>query len=157
MTLNVTLTGLSLFFKSFPFLNTGISVAPPFTLSTQTWLLFWHGVLLLPPWLPGLESPQALCRTNSNTVFSLFWLQLGQTKWPHYMGNVSGTHRIACARSLNPQIVWDTPLKFPHTHYLGQTAFFGHLHSVDVPTHVKSLPSSCRFATLFLHRKVHYK
>ena len=46
----------------------------------QTWLLFWHGVLLLPTCLPGLESPQALRRTNSNAVFSLFWLQVGQAK-----------------------------------------------------------------------------
>ena len=29
-----------------------------------------------------LESPQVLHRTNSNAVFSLFWLQLGQTKRP---------------------------------------------------------------------------
>ena len=28
----------------------------------QTWLLFRHGVLLLPTCLPGLESLQALCR-----------------------------------------------------------------------------------------------
>ena len=44
-----------------------------------------HGVLLLPTCLPGLESPQALRRINSNAVLSLFWLQLGQTKRPHCM------------------------------------------------------------------------
>ena len=38
----------------------------------QTWLLFRHGVLLLPTCLPGLESPQALRRINSNAVLSLY-------------------------------------------------------------------------------------
>ena len=34
---------------------------------------------------PGLEGPQALRRITSNTVLSLFWLQLWQTKQPHSM------------------------------------------------------------------------
>ena len=51
----------------------------------QSWLLFQHGVLLLPTWLPGLKSPQAPCRIKSNAVLSLFWLELWQTKLPHCM------------------------------------------------------------------------
>ena len=39
---------------------------------SQTWLLFRHGALLLPTCLPGLESPQVLCRIKSNAVLSLF-------------------------------------------------------------------------------------
>ena len=58
----------------------------------QTWLLFRRGVLLLPTCLPGLESPQALRRIKSNAVLSLFWLELGQTKWPHCMLATSYTH-----------------------------------------------------------------
>ena len=51
----------------------------------QIWLLFRHGVLLLPPCLLGLESPQALCRIKSNAVLSLFWLELWGKKWPRCM------------------------------------------------------------------------
>ena len=51
----------------------------------QTWLLFRRGVLLLPSLLPGLESPQVLRKIKSNAVLSLFWLELGQKKWPHCM------------------------------------------------------------------------
>ena len=50
----------------------------------QTWVLFQRGVLLLPTYLPGLESPQALRRIKSNAVLSLL-TKLGQTKWPHCM------------------------------------------------------------------------
>ena len=45
----------------------------------QTWVLFQRGVLLLPTYLPGLESPQALRRIKSNAVLSLL-TKLGQTK-----------------------------------------------------------------------------
>ena len=48
-------------------------------------LLFRHGVLLLPTCLPGLESLKALSRIKWNVVLSLFWLEQGQTKWPHCM------------------------------------------------------------------------
>ena len=59
---------------------------PPFTFSTPNLapLFFRHGVLPLPTCTPGLKSPQALRRTNLKAAFFLFWLQLGQTKWPHY-------------------------------------------------------------------------
>ena len=38
---------------------------------SQTWLLFWQGVLLLASCVPRLKSSQSLCRTKSNAVFSL--------------------------------------------------------------------------------------
>ena len=61
---------------------------------SQTWLLFQHGVLLLATYLPRSKRSQAICRTKGNAVFSLFWQQLGQTKWPHYM-LVSATPTIS--------------------------------------------------------------
>ena len=54
----LTLRGLSLFLKFFPFptLATLLQIFwPPFTFSTPTWLLFQHGVILLPTCLPGLK------------------------------------------------------------------------------------------------------
>ena len=69
----------------------------------QTWLLFRHGVLLLPTCLPGLESPQALCRIKSNAVLSLFWLELGQTKWPHVLVPTTPTISGFAAREM-PQV-----------------------------------------------------
>ena len=99
----------------------------------QTWLLFWHGVLLPPTFLLRLESLQVLRRTNSNVVFSLYWLQLGQTKLPHYIlapakHAISGftakemsqlhTRMYWWVGSLNLQIVWAAtayPLQTPLT------------------------------------------
>ena len=71
-------------------------------------------LLLLPTCLLGLESPQALRKTNSNAVFYLFRLQLGQTKRSHCMlaptilskKNVSATHQSAWVGSLKPHIAW---------------------------------------------------
>ena len=96
----------------------------------QTWLLFQHGVLLLPTCLSGLESPQALCRIKLNAVLSLFWLELGQTKWPHCImapakENASGTHgrghwnyklhqwRGSCTPFEPSLMGGTTPFKFP--------------------------------------------
>ena len=71
----LTLRGLSLFFKILPISNTGfycIYFAHRSLSLPQTWLLFRHGVLLLPTRLPGLESLQPLRGIKSNAVLSLF-------------------------------------------------------------------------------------
>ena len=85
----LTLRRLSLFFKILSHLQHWCLCCIYFghhSLSLlQTWLLFRHGILLLPTCLSGLESPQALRRINSNAVVSLFWLQLGQTNQPRCM------------------------------------------------------------------------
>ena len=148
---HLTLRGLSLFFKILPISNAGDSAA--YILATVRFFypkLFRHGVLLLPTCLPGLESPQALHRIKSNAVLSLFWLELGQTKWPHCMlgpaipmfaGFQQGkclSYPPDCMDRLNetqicvgskrlhpfqPPLTGGYPLlKFPHTHYSGQRA-----------------------------------
>ena len=87
----LTLRGLSLFFKIPPISNTlhqrlcCIYFGHRSLSWTQTWLLLWHGVLLVPTCLPWLESLQVLCRIKSNAVLFLFWLELGQRKWSHWM------------------------------------------------------------------------
>ena len=92
----LTLSGLSLFLKMFPISNTGRSGV--YILATVQFLypklgsFFRHGVLLLPTCLLWLESPQSLCRTNSNSVFSLFDCNWGKQN-----------NHTACWHQLHPR------------------------------------------------------
>ena len=88
------------FFKLLPISNTGDSTA--YILATVHFLypklgsFFRHGALLLPTCLQGLES-----RIKSNAVLSLFWLELGQPKWPLCMLVSAKPTTSARAGSLN--------------------------------------------------------
>ena len=119
----------------------------PDTLSLpQTWLLFWHEVLLVPTCLLGLESCQVLRRIDSNAVLSLLWLQLGQTKQQPCM-----LAPMISEMSQLPNKFWGclTPKlcgqRGGRTRYLGQRTanktinFFSHFHALISDTNYKHL------------------
>ena len=125
---DLTLKGLSLFFKILPISNTVVSAA--YILATVHFLYPKLNLAPFSTWstscLPGLESPQALHRTKFS-VLPLSTATGANKTTPLYVGtsfthdigfysnrNISATHQIAWAGSLNPQIAWALrPLRTP--------------------------------------------
>ena len=107
----------------------------------QTWLLFRHGVLLLPTCLPDSKVAKRFVGLNQTSTIPL---ELGQKKWPHCMlapatPTISGfkglrrvggvTETTICVGGEGPAplrtpITGNTSLslKFSRTRYLGQRA-----------------------------------